>query len=160
MNVRRKYIRVIQCADPNIMNSVFDRAVVTPQGNVAVGAARNTLSATAICRSIDHLHLALQHGQLRGFQQTVKCKGGTGFALTPATMAAVHEQGRPCACGSGLPRRCSLLRTRLYPSLVKPPQQSTSGIHMNISINHILYISLHCPAPAPRGISFHSGPFS
>src|SRR4051812_20410370 len=67
---------------------------MAPEREPAVRAARDRLPHAALGRRIDELGLRREPREALGFDQRVERKGGAGFALAPAAMAAVDEKRR------------------------------------------------------------------
>lgn len=92
MDVRRQTVRFIERTDANEANSVTASGVVAPNCDPAPRAAGDLLTLATIGRRVDDLNFSLEQLHPIGFNQGVQGKGGSGFSLTPAAMAAMDEQ--------------------------------------------------------------------
>src|SRR5688572_9802447 len=94
VDVRRQGIRVVERADADKGHEAAGAGVVAPEGDAAARAARYRLALAAGGRRVDQFRLAAEERHAIRLDHGVQGEGGAGFALAPATMAAVHEEWR------------------------------------------------------------------
>lgn len=94
MNVRGQDVGIIQGPDANEFQYVTGSRVMTPHGNATCRATGNMLALAAGGGSQHQLRIDAEAGDTAAFNQGVECEGRAGFALAPATVTAVDEQGR------------------------------------------------------------------
>src|SRR5260221_4249572 len=74
------------------MDRISGARVVAPDCDLTLWAARDFLASPARTRRVDDLDPALQQRHAVRFDQCVMRKRAAGFPLTPAAVAAMHEQ--------------------------------------------------------------------
>ena len=85
-------MRLIQCSDADETNRGPSLRVVTPDGYLAGGAARDPLSSAAGRRSVDQLGLAAEVVHPIGLIQRVQRVYGPRLALAPSAVASMNDQ--------------------------------------------------------------------
>src|SRR5579864_616343 len=93
VNVGRKAIGVVERADAHELQRVACTRVMAPQRDVTVGTADDPLAAPAVRRRVDAHECTVQHFHPIRFDQRVERERGPCFALAPAAMAAMDEEG-------------------------------------------------------------------
>lgn len=118
MNVRRHEFRMVQgaCADKG--NGFVCQGIVTPECNMALGAADDVLAFSTFAGSVDGDDFTLQELYPFCFDQGIEDKGRPGFALAPGAVTAVHEQGGRGELVAYLPAGASSLKCGVFGGLI------------------------------------------
>src|SRR5258708_283192 len=91
MNVRRQPIGLVERADADKFHSVAGARVMAPDRDVTLRAARDLLSLAAVRRRCDDFDVALEQRDAIAFDHRIERERGSGLALAPAEMTAMHE---------------------------------------------------------------------
>src|SRR5215469_14769166 len=95
MNIGRQVIRLIERTDAHEAEQGTAASIIAPQGYTTLRTAGDTLTLTAVRRCINDLRLRIQVRYAIGLDERIQGERGTGLALTPPAMTAMHEE-REC----------------------------------------------------------------
>jgi hypothetical protein len=93
MDIGRQSIRLIESSYAHKVYGITCSGVVAPKRDPADWTARNLLALAAVRRSVYDFGLSFQQVHAGSFDQCIESIGSPCFALTPATMTAMNEQG-------------------------------------------------------------------
>jgi len=92
MNIGGQVIRLIERADPHEAEQGTAAKIIAPQGYTTLRTAGDVLTLTAVRGRINDLRLRIQVHHAIGLDQRIQGERGTGLALTPPAMTAMHEE--------------------------------------------------------------------
>ena len=93
VHVRRKLVRIVEAAHAHKTQGRAATRIMAPERHLAGRTAVNLLALSAVRGRVDALRGAGRHAKMLGFDHRVERERGTRFALAPATVAGVNDQG-------------------------------------------------------------------